>query len=280
MSTAIYFVFVLIPVVVLIPASIFRMLIILLFCFVHCSSSLKTQEERAKLLSEEYNFIKEKRLFASLQSPEYSLTSNEAEEVLEKLDDKNTVNFQKKANVKASASIRKDILALRSTEEQFTERLESYTEIDREWNRWLTQQESARKRLRENKQREVEARKALDTAKEDVINADADVLAVSNKLKGVEQEVRRSAQEMDKVSTSLSRKQEKVQRALKRKTELMKGGIAMEYVTAEEVKQLQQRESKLLGESQQIATMVAKLQSRADQLKRRAEQLDQLKEQK
>ncbi len=253
-------------------------------CFVcnyFCRANrVKTQEAKAQSLSEEYNFIKEKRLFASLQSPEYSLTSNEAEEVLDKLEDKDTVNFQKKANAKQSSSIRKDILALRSTEEEFTEKLESYTEIDREWNQWLTQQESARTKLRENKQKEADARKALDVAKEDVIRANTDVIAVSNKLKGVEQEVRKSAQEMDNVSTSLSRKQEKVQRALKRKTELMKGGIAMEYVTEEEVQQLRQRESKLLGESQQIATMVAKLQSRADQLKKRAEALDKLKEQK
>ena len=239
---------------------------------------MQSQEEKAKSLNQEYNFIKEKRLFASLQSPEYSLTSNEAEEVLDKLDDCNTLNFQKKASAKTSSSIRKDIDALRSTEEQFTEKLESYTELDREWNQWLTKQESARATLRQNKQREEEARRALDTAREDVTNSNADVIAVSNKLKVVEQEVRKSAQEMDKVSTSLSRKQEKVQRALKRKTELIKGGMAVEYITPEEVKQLRQKESQLLGESQQIATMVAKLQSRADQLKKRAEALEKLKE--
>ena len=51
----------------------------------------------------------------------------------------------------------------------------------------------------------------------------------------------------------------------------------MEYVTEEEVEVLRQKESQLMGESQQIATMVEKLQSRADLLKKRAKALDALK---
>ena len=110
-----------------------------------------------------------------------------------------------------------------------------------------------------------------------VSQANTDVMKVSNKLIRVEQEVRKSAQEMDRVSMTLTRKQEKVQNALRRKTELMKGGIFVEYVNPEEITLLRQQESQLLGESKEIATMVAKLQSRADDLQKRAEKLEKLK---
>ena len=230
---------------------------------------------RLKNITQEYDSVKAKRLFASLQSPEYTLTSTEAEEVFEKLNANDTVSFVNRAT--KQTHIKKDILSLRNTEQQFTEKLESYTEIDSDWNFWLTKQESAKKTLRENKQKEFEARRALTTAEEMVSQANTDVMKVSNKLIRVEQEVRKSAQEMDRVSMTLTRKQEKVQNALRTKTELMKGGISVEYVNPEEITLLRQQESQLLGESKEIATMVAKLQSRADDLQKRAEKLEKLK---
>ena len=230
----------------------------------------------ADMISEEYDSVKLKRLFASLQSPDMSITSIEAEEVLEKLNDNDTVSFANRAT--KQTHIKKDILSLRNTEQQFTEKLEAYTEIDRSWNNWLAAQENAKKTLRENKQKQFDAQRALDIAEENVSKANKDVLAISNKLRGVEQEVRKSAQEMDRVSTTLSRKQERVQNALRRKTELIKGGISVEYAMDEEVKQLRMKEVQLLGESQQITSMVAKLQSRADELKKRAEVLEKLKQ--
>ena len=234
------------------------------------------EEKKAQTIYDELHSVKEKRLFSSLQSDEYEpLTSCEAAEVLEKLSSNDTVSFVHRSAKKDK--IEKEIASLRTTEQHFTKKLESYTEIDKEWNQWLTKQEDAKKTLDRNKQKEFEARQALDTAEKNVYKASTDVLAVTNKLRGVEQEVRRSAQEMDRVSTTLSRKQEKVRNALRRKTELMKGGITVQYVTAEEVKMLRRKETQLMGESKQIATMVAKLQSRADLLKQRAEALEQLK---
>ena len=235
----------------------------------------KNEEEKAKSIIDELDSVKEQRLFASLQSSEYALTSSEAEEVLSNLTGEDTASFVDRSTKKTN--IEKEILSLRNTEKQFTEKLESYSEIDREWTTWLTRQEDARETLKEKKQEEVEAREALDSAEEMLVKASSDVKDVSNKLRGVEQEVRRSAEEMDRVSTTLSRKQERVRNALRRKTELMKGGIQVQYITVEEVKQLRRKESQLVGESQQIATMVARLQSRADNLKERADALERLK---
>ena len=131
--------------------------------------------------------------------------------------------------------------------------------------------------MTEKRADEREARKALVKAEEMVVIADQDFRAVSNKLRGVEQDVRKSAIEMEKVSTTLSLKQERVRNALRRKTELMKGGISVQYITEEEVRLLRRKETQLMGESKQIAIMVARLQSRADKLKERAAELEQLK---
>lgn len=217
--------------------------------------------------------MKEKRLFGTVQSPDLTLTSMEAIEVLEKLNSADSVSYVNRGMKKTA--IEKDILSLRNTEIKFTEKLESYTEIDREWNAWLAKQEEAKQDLTQKRMNEIEAQKALVDAQKMVVEAKDKMVSVTNTLRGVEQEVRKSAQEMDRVSSALSQKQEKVQNALRRKMDLMKGGIQVEYITEKEVTLLRKKESKLMGESKQIAAMVARLQARADKLKQRAEALEQ-----
>ena len=195
--------------------------------------------------------------------------------MLEELSSEDAVSFVSRDMKKAA--IEKEIQSLRNTENQFTENLETYNKIDREWSVWLTKQEEAKKNLSEKRKEEIEARKAFDNAQQMVVKAKDDMVSASNTLRGVEQEVRKSAEEMDRVSTTLSKKQERVRNALRRKTELMKGGIHVEYITEQEVMSLRRKEIQLMGESQQIATMVARLQSRADKLKKRAELLEQSK---
>ncbi|VEU34601.1 unnamed protein product [Pseudo-nitzschia multistriata] len=235
----------------------------------------KEEEEKAKYISEELDSVKKQRIFGTLQSSELTLTSKEAEEVLEELSSEDAVSFVSRDMKKAA--IEKEIQSLRNTENQFTENLETYNKIDREWSVWLTKQEEAKKNLSEKRKEEIEARKAFDNAQQMVVKAKDDMVSASNTLRGVEQEVRKSAEEMDRVSTTLSKKQERVRNALRRKTELMKGGIHVEYITEQEVMSLRRKEIQLMGESQQIATMVARLQSRADKLKKRAELLEQSK---
>jgi len=139
------------------------------------------------------------------------------------------------------------------------------------------QTRGSKNNLTEKKKNEIEARKAFDNAKQMLDEAKKDVVFVSNTLNGVEQEVRKGAEEMDRVSTTLSKKQGRVQKALRRKTEWMKGGIQVEYITEKEVVSLRSKETQLMGESKEIATMVGQLQSRADKLKKRAKALERLR---
>jgi len=235
----------------------------------------KNEEDKARHVIEELDSVKEKRLFATLQSTEFALSSEEAEEVLEKLHTDDNFTFANRSMKKTA--IEKEIHSLRNTEIQFTEKLDSYTEIDREWNELLIKREKAKENLSIKKNTEIEAQRALDTAHKMTIEANNDMVKVSSTLRGVEQDVRKRAQEMDRVSTTLSRKQERVRNALRRKTELLNGGIQVQYITEQEVMMLRKQETQLLGDARQIATMVARLQSRADRLKKRADALEQWK---
>jgi len=231
----------------------------------------RAEEEKGRNIFEELDSIKKQRLFATLQSSDFTLTSYEAEEILEKLIGEDVNRGMKKT------AIEKEIQSLRNTENQFTESLQRYNKIDDKWHIWLTRQEVAKMNLTEKKKNEIEARKAFDNAKQMLDEAKKDVVFVSNTLNGVEQEVRKGAEEMDRVSTTLSKKQGRVQKALRRKTEWMKGGIQVEYITEKEVVSLRSKETQLMGESKEIATMVGQLQSRADKLKKRAKALERLR---
>jgi hypothetical protein len=78
---------------------------------------------------------------------------------------------------------------------------------------------------------------------------------------------------MDRITSTLAKKQQRVREALQKKTDLMKGGIQIQYLSEEDLTALRRREIQLIGESKQVAEMVARLESRAEKLKHRAEQL-------
>ena len=233
--------------------------------------SAKQEEERAKQIVDELNAVKEQRLFATLQSPNTALSSNEAREVLERLHIEDTVSIVDRAMLRHT--IEEEIQSLSETEDQFTEKLQVYEETDREWNFLLGKQEVAKNTLTERKNEEIEARKALADAQKNVSEAKEELVDTSKALSGVEQQVKKYAQEMDRITATLSKKQERVRNELKKKAELMQGGIQMRYMSEEELAALRRRELQLLGESQQIADMVARLESRSIKLKNRAEKL-------
>jgi predicted nucleic acid-binding Zn-ribbon protein len=145
-------------------------------------------------------------------------------------------------------------------------------ETDREWHDLLRSSEVAKDDLSHRKEQEIEARKALVRAQQMVTEAKAHLVTTSNALKGVEQRVRRNAYEMDRVTSSLAKKQERVRLALRQKVDRTAHGLRFDY--AEDVEALRQKESRLSVETTQVSMMVARLQSRAEKLKVRADALE------
>ncbi|KAL3924197.1 MAG: hypothetical protein SGILL_001188, partial [Bacillariaceae sp.] len=217
----------------------------------------RAQEEAKKgqEIFEQLNEIKEKRLLHTIQSEDITLTASDAQEVLERLHINDSVTIVDRALLRSS--IEHEIKSLGEAEEKFTEKLEVYEEVDREWNDLLAKEEAFKKHLSAKKSVEIEARKAFDEAHEHVVDAKKELVHTSNELRGVEEQVRKNAQEMDRITTTLARKQERVRSALKNKTELMQGGIQMQYLSDEDLSALRRKETQLTQESQQIAEMVA-----------------------
>jgi chromosome segregation ATPase len=207
-------------------------------------------------------------LFATLTSSDFALSSEEARQVLSKLDPKELQASEPSMLDRAmnKKSIAEEIDSLADLEASFTDKLILYEETDSQWNNLLSQRDSAKMTVSTSKIAEIEARKSLERAQRMVAEAKEHLVTTSKALRAVEQQVRKNALEMDTVTTQLTRNQERVRTALKKKTEM---GMGTPNLTEADLAVLRQKEVKLLGESAQIELMVARLSSRAEKLKMR-----------
>lgn len=212
----------------------------------------------------------EKRLFASLQSDQFALSSDEAKLVLDRISSNSTNGEWSQKDPR----IAKEIESLEETEKDFVQKLQLYEQTDREWNDLLTKQENAREDVTRRKYEETEARRRLDEAIRLVSEAKANLVTTSNALRAIELKVKKNAAEMDRITFTLSKKQERVRHALRKKAVMLKGGIHLDYMSEAELAALRRREMQLAGESEQLTRMVARLSSRAEKLRSRADALD------
>lgn len=227
-------------------------------------------ERRAREIQEQLSAVTEKRILASLQSDDLALSSDEAKLVLDRI----TSSEGESEREQNLHRIEKEIESLKATEQDFIEKLGIYEQSDREWNSLLERQETGKAELTRRKKEESDARKRLDEAIRLVSEAKANLVTTSAALRNVEQKVKRNASEMDRVTFTLSKKQEKVRHALRKKADDANGGIQLQYLSEEELVALRRKEMQLAGESQQLAKMVARLSSRAEKLRARADALD------
>jgi myosin heavy subunit len=223
-------------------------------------------------IQEELISVTQQRLMATLQSDKATLSSEEARQVLGHISGEET---DRKQNVQR---IEKEIDALQETEQIFMEKLRAYQQTDVEWKALLSRQESFRDDLTRRKREEAEARKRLDDAIRMVSEAKANLVAVSSPLRNVEHVVRKHASEIDQVKFTLSRKQERVRQALRKKASMSNGAIQLQYLSEEDLAALRRKEMQLTGESEQLATMVARMSARAEKLRSRAAVLDSLQD--
>ena len=222
-------------------------------------------------MAQELATITEKRLFGTLQSSDFALSSEEALQVLAILgvvDEE--ISMLDRAMRKCA--IQEEIDSLKKTEDEFTEKLSTYEATDSEWNGLLQQQEIAKEELAVAKQAETEARKMLLDAQQQVAQSKASLVGTSDRLRAVEYVVKKNASEMDRVTVNLSKKQERVRAALRKKAEdKIKEDIAM---TEDDLSSLRRKEIQLMGESTQLERMVSRLQNKAESLRERAKSLD------
>jgi hypothetical protein len=237
---------------------------------------LRAQEQlnRGQEIEHDLETLTKRRLLATLHSEDFFLSSDEAHDVLNRLSIESHPSIIDRAMLRNT--IQQDIQSLHLAEAQFSEKLKEYEATDQEWNDLLKIQDEAKVNLSKRSLEELKARKALERAQRKVAEVKTQLVSSTNALRGIEQRVRKSAFEMDRVTSSLTQKQEKVRTELKKKVDLAKGGIQVQYLTEDDLTALRRKEIQLLGESKQVARMATRLQSRAEKLKNRAEALEAL----
>jgi len=233
-------------------------------------SQAQDQLKRRKEIEDELDALTERRLFATLQSKDFFLSSQEATDVLNRLSIESE-NPTILGRAMMRNTIEQDIRLLQMAEAKFSEKLKDYEDTDKEWNDLLKKQDEAKTNLDKHRMEELEARRALEMAQKQVAEAKSKLLSKTNALRGIEQRVRKSAFEMDRMTSTLSQKQEKVRASLKRKVDQARGGMEIEYLTEDDLTALRRREIQLVGEENQIRRKATKLQSDADSLKNKAE---------
>eukprot|EP00980_Cylindrotheca_fusiformis_P004675 scaffold992_cov116-Cylindrotheca_fusiformis.AAC.10 len=235
----------------------------------------KEELKRGQQIEEDLDRLTEQRLLATIQSEDFFLSSEEANDVLNRLSIESNPTIIDRALLRNT--IQQDIESLHEAESKFSEKMTEYEATDREWNLLLQKQDEAKITLSQRQLEELEARRALELAQQKVAEAKSQLLLSTNSLRGIEQRVRKSAFEMDRVTSALNQKQEKVRSALKKKVDLALGGIQVEHsLTEEDLTALRRKEIQLLGESKEVARMATRLQSRAEKLRNRAEALESL----
>jgi chromosome segregation ATPase len=207
----------------------------------------------------------------TLVSPDFALSSEEALQVLKILGDIELVSVDW---TMLKTPIGREIDDLKKAEDDFTKKLTVYEETDSQWIDVLQKQESARHELSLAKKEELEAQKVLLAAQVRVAEAKGILVASSNTLKSVEQQVRKNASEMDRVTVHLANKQDRVRNAIRKKASDRIKQETHINMTEEELSNLRRREIQLMGESTQLQRMVLRLMSKAESLKSRASTLD------
>ena len=231
------------------------------------------QLNRGQEIEKELDALTEKRLLATLQSKDFFLSSQEATDVLNRLsiESENPTVFGRAMMRK---TIEEDIQLLQVAEAKFSEKLKEYEETDKEWNTLMKEQDEAKVNLSKRRMEELEARRALEAAQKQVAEAKSQLLTSTNALRGIEQRVRRSAFEMDRMTSKLSERQEKVRASLKKKVDQARGGMEVEYLTEDDLTALRRREIQLVGEQNQTRRKASQLQTEASSLKSKADSME------
>ena len=233
----------------------------------------RDQLNRGKEIENELDALTERRLLATLQSKDFFLSSQEATDVLNRLSIESE-NPTVIGRAMMRNTIEQDIRLLQVAEAKFSEKLKEYEDTDKEWNDLLKEQDEAKVSLSKRRMEEMEARRALELAQKQVAEAKSQLLTSTNALRGIEQRVRRNAFEMDRMTSKLSQRQEKVRASLKKKVDQARGGMEVEYLTEEDLTALRRREIQLVGEQNQTRRKATQLQTKADTLKNQADNLE------
>lgn len=237
-----------------------------------------SEVERSIAIKGELANVVNKRLSLSLRIPNSAISSSEALKLFEGLNTVDSVSLLEAVRMKQP--LIRDINCLQEAEKDFDEKLQLQLQTEKQIEQMREALWKADTKARQAVDKEMEARRALEEAKREVIATRQALLDWKNLYEKAENQHRKASYDVDKVSLHLMRKQEKVRIALRRKEEEALGlqeSASLDTLGLSDLERLRQEEEYLRAESILLDERVKRLRSKARKLRLRSEQLKKVK---
>jgi chromosome segregation ATPase len=232
--------------------------------------------EKSIAIKGELANVMNKRLGLSLRIPNSAISSSEALKLLEGLNTVDSVTLLEAVRLKQP--LIHDINCLQMAEKDFDDKHQVQLQAEKQMEQTREALWRADTKARQAVEKEIEARRALEEAKREVIATRQALLDWKNIYDSAENQHRKATHDVDKVSLALMRKQERVRTALRRKEEEGLGlqeSASSDTLCLADIERLRKEEEYLRAESARLEDRVKRLRSRARKLRRRSEQMKQ-----
>jgi hypothetical protein len=232
-------------------------------------------------MKEELDSIMNKRVRLSLHTPNTKLNSLEA---LMILDGMNTIDEVGMADIiRFRHTVSYEVEKLQEFESDLESSRELNRNLQRDKGRKMAALEQAKANAKAAEQAEERARKALEDAINLVASTTHDVTQSTLSLENTQDKLRYNDIELDKITTGMTKQQEKVRIALRRKEEAVqeadekfRGDFKARRIedSSETIQELAKEERYLRAESARLDAIAERLSSRARKLQINADILE------
>lgn len=239
--------------------------------------SAKQETERAMRIKARLTTLIDKRLAILLQTPDSAVSSAESLKILDGLNTEDKLSLVDRARLKHRVVF--EIEGLEQAETEYYDMFDKHNTVKENVNHLEQSLLEAQKDAVAAIDAQAEAHRVLEEAQKRVI-ATTDVLYETSKEYGsAKAQHKRTSLDLEKRSTALERRQEKVRQALRQKAEENRrkngdleeengcGGLA-------EIEELRKQEQKLTRESARFERKAQEMLARAQKMQERAEELE------
>ncbi len=239
------------------------------------------EAEKARTMKEQLSSAMNKRINLTLHTPNAKLTSLEACMILDGMNTPDTLKMTDMLRLRRTVAY--EIEQLQNYENDFKSNRELNLNLHRDVERKSMALEQAQANAKAAVQAEIRARKALEDAKNLVASTNDDVQQSTVGLAATSENLKYNELELQKVSTTLAKQQEKVRVALRRKEEalfeaeeIVRGDFKAESLkeSEETIEALLKEERYLRAESARVEALAARLSSRSKKLEINSEKLE------
>lgn len=182
----------------------------------YVQSALIEMENAAKAKAE-LAAMTEKRLFLALRTPNSEISSSDALQILDKFNTPDSLSLMERAMWKQP--LEHGVRELEEAETEFQIKRDIQRQNQQLYQDLVNNQKREEENARLALEAEERARKAYEAAQRLVLETKQALIETTKALSTAEVAAKRSSNELDRVSLNLSRRQERLRRALRKKEE-------------------------------------------------------------